>query len=97
MSKSYKNIGKGGPLRSPRGRRQALINKTRPGAVPPDAWDDIDKDRICRIPLKIATKLLKMGTPEDVVRKKIIDKFHLQSWQATSLIDIAKNRIKRFR
>lgn len=28
-------------LRHPKGRKQALIQRARPGSIPPDAWDDI--------------------------------------------------------
>jgi hypothetical protein len=56
MGKTYrKGINK--CHRSPKGRKKAILNGARKGAIPPDAWDDQMLNEECHLPMKIAKKL----------------------------------------
>jgi len=45
MSKTYKKgLAYAKCFRHPKGKKQAIINGARLGAIPPDAWDDLSVD-----------------------------------------------------
>ena len=90
MGKTRKFFG--GPLRHPRGRKAALVNKARHGAVPPDPWDDIAPGSENRIPYNAAKRMLQRGDSEEAVRDSLTGKFGLRSDQATEVIDFIRER-----
>ena len=70
-------------FRSPRGRCRALINNVRKGAIPPDPWEDISLNKECIVPWAVARKMMDDGFSQDVIRRKLMRKFRLQSWQVS--------------
>jgi len=86
MSRTYKKYPYG-YFRHPRGHRQALVNKVRPGAVPPDAWDDICVDNQCWKPHDIALALHKKGWDNDSIVRHLRLKFKMTLKQAERCVD----------
>ena len=85
MSDTYKR--KAWIFRTPRGRKNALINGARKRAVPPSAWDDIHVDHAAsRLPMKIAKKLKKRGFSEEEAIKKIMKKFNYSRLEAEETV-----------
>lgn len=50
-----------GIFKHPRGRRQAIVNGVRPGAVPPDEWEDNFKGQEAFLPYRIARRVKREG------------------------------------
>jgi len=48
-------------FRCPKGKKKALQNNVRKRAIPPDAWDDLNYDKQCMLPMTIAKKLINKG------------------------------------
>jgi hypothetical protein len=86
VSRTYKKIGFSRIFRNPRGHKQALIDKVRPKARPPDAWEDIQPDKQCFLPINIAKQLREKGIPEEVVRRKLKKKFRLSNWEISLIL-----------
>ena len=88
MGKTYKKYNSW--FRNPRGKIQAMANDARPGAVPPDSWDDIPTDRSANISRHAATRMLKRGLPLDKIRKKLKFKFKLNNYEIEDCIECAQ-------
>ena len=73
-------------LRRPKGRKQAIINECRYGAIPPDPWDDVNHCKLVHQPWDIARKLEEKGIGRDLAAKKLVDKFHLTYAQAQDIV-----------
>jgi hypothetical protein len=86
MGKTYRRKSYG-YFRSPKGHKQALINKCRYKSIPPDSRDDISHCRLVYQPFTIARKLEKQGVKRDVAIKKIMAKFNWTHSHAEELID----------
>ncbi len=85
MGKTYKRY----PItyfRHPRGAKQAKIAGGRPGAVPPDVYDDGHYDCQCYYPFDIAKRLIKEGWDGEKVAKRLARKFRLPAWQAKRIV-----------
>jgi hypothetical protein len=61
-------------FRSPKGYKQALINKAR--KIPSQSWDDILPSPEVRLPYKAAVRLLRKGLPHEEIIQIIAGKFH---------------------
>ena len=85
MGKTYKKYVRG-YHRSPRGHKQAIINGARKGAIPPDAWDDVNHDPQVYIPYRVASKLHKQGFADEEIIRRIRRKFHYTHAEAADLI-----------
>ena len=87
MGKTYKRHPTG-YHRSPRGRRRALINHCRPGAIPPDAWEDVSYCNLAFRPRNIAYDLYhyEIWEKEDI-RKTLKNKFHLRDYEIFDILD----------
>lgn len=87
MARTYKRMPyRGCGFRNTHGRRQALINKARPKAVPPDPWEDIPVDNQCYLPMRIALKLHQKGMDNVVIVKHLRRKFKLSLKQAEGCV-----------
>lgn len=85
MGKTYKRYPMG-YFRRPRGRKQALINHCRPGAIPPDAWDDIRACNLAWRPMEIARRLNDEGWKEEDIRKTLKNKFKLRPYEIREIL-----------
>jgi len=85
MGKTYKRIPFG-CVRSPKGRKQALINEARKGALPPDAYDDKPFDKQCFQTYDIAYDMIKSGMEPNEVIKKLRNKYKLTHQQAMECV-----------
>lgn len=87
MARTYKRMPhRGWGYRRVRGHRQALVNKERPKAVPPDPWDDIPVDDLCYLPMRVALKLHKKGMDNVAIVKHLRWKFKLSLKQAEECV-----------
>ena len=77
MSRTYKKYY-GGYFRSTKGRKNAIVNEARPKAIPRDSYDDIDYDRQCLMPHKIAKKLYKKGVQPNNIVQKLMKKYGIR-------------------
>ena len=68
-------------FRSPKGRKQAIINKARHKSIPPDAWDDINVDPSCERVNKIAFALHKKGFTEDEIVNRLVKHHGYERWR----------------
>lgn len=73
--------------KTPKGRKKALINNARNGAVPPDSWDDIPLGRENKIPWNVARKMHDQGRPENEIRETLKTKFNLQAWEINHILE----------
>jgi len=73
MSNTFHYLPRG-YFRHPRGKRQALINGSRNGAIPPDSYDDLSFSNH-RCGWRIAENMLKEGFDSETITKKLIRKF----------------------
>jgi len=90
MGKTYKRLPEG-VMRSPRGRKKALIEKEKHGkirnkAIPPDAWDDIQHDQQAYVPWRAAERMLDQGLDVDTIVKRLRQKFKLTQRQAEDIL-----------
>ena len=76
MSRTFRKIPHS-CVRSPRGRKQAIINDARKGAIPPDAWDDQPHNKECWTPQSVAYKLSKRNFSIEEIIHILIKKFSL--------------------
>ena len=67
------------------GRKQAIINDARPGAVPPDAWDDICASDECWLPMRVAIKMYGRFEKTEAIRR-LVKKFKLTYVEAEQII-----------
>ena len=86
MGKTYRHLPKT-EHRNPRGRLRALRNGARKGAIPPDPWEDAKHNKECWIPFSAAKKMKKGNVPKSIIRRKLMRRFHLESWQVTDIFD----------
>jgi len=86
MGKTYKRYPFG-YHRRPRGRKQAIINHCRPGAVPPDAWDDLPLCSLVFRPYNVANSLYEDGWKKEDIRKTLKNKFHLRDFEIFHILD----------
>ena len=91
MSKTYRRFPIG-CFRDPRGRRQAIINEVRYGAIPPDPWDDVPHSPESLFPWRVTQMMKDKGLTKEVARRKLTRKFHLASWQITYLFKCVYDR-----
>jgi len=82
MSRTWKKREGGRYFRHPKGRKCALINGVRKGAIPPDPWADVHLDSHCYIPNKVALGLHKKGWDNDRIVRHIRKKFSLTPREA---------------
>jgi len=81
MSRTYKGFPRW-QHRSPRGRRRAIINGARKGAIPPDPWEDIQHDPHCWQPYNVARRMAKEGWPRERIVERLVKKWHLSRSKA---------------
>ncbi len=86
MGKTYKRYPMGWN-RNPRGRKQALINHCRPGAIPPDSWNDIVACKIAWRPLRVAQQLYSDGWKKEDIRKTLKNRFNLRPFEIRDIIE----------
>lgn len=91
MSRTYKKFSLH-CLRHPRGRKQAIINGARPGAIPPDSWEDVPMDKHCYMVWRVTETMKENGISKDVIRRKLKRKWHLQSWEITYIFSYVFGR-----
>ena len=91
MSKTYKKLPHG-CLRSPRGRRQALINGVRKGAIPPDPWDDIQHDDQCYNAWEVAEEMIKQMMNDEEIHHRIVKKYHISFKKAIEITNTIRER-----
>lgn len=82
MGKTYKHTYPDNMHRNPRGRKQALIEKSKHGktrnkSIPPDAWDDLPYDNQIYLPHHAANHMVDQGLEADEIIKKLQQKFKL--------------------
>ena len=87
MGKTYKTQAINFYLRRMSGRKQAIINNARPGAIPPNSWDDYVPDAQCVMCWSIADDLKEQGYSREQAAKKIAYRFkmsYMDAWYVTS-------------
>ena len=89
MGKTYRNLPRTA-FRNPKGRKQALVAGVRPGAVPPDAWDDVNFSLDTK-PYGVARRMVAKNVAVDDITYRLIRKFHLSHKDASR---IAHNAVK---
>ena len=90
MGKTYRKYIPDKMMRSPKGKKQALINKKkqkdikfRNKSIPPDVYEDLIIDN----PLyAIVERMLDNGIDPDTIAKKLVHKFKMSHKHAKSLI-----------
>lgn len=80
--------------RRPKGRRQALAQQARPGAVPPDPWQDIRHNAECWQPATVAWRHLAYGRGIDTVTEMLHNRFRVPRQQMRELCTAITNRIR---
>jgi len=86
MGKTRRNYPRG-YFRYPRGRRKAIINGARPGAIPPDAWDDIPASHEAHMAFTVAERMKKKkGWKKEVIVHKICKKFKMTYRRAEDIV-----------
>jgi hypothetical protein len=80
-------------LRRPRGYKAAKRDNVRPGAIPPNEWEDLPISSEAHIPTKVAARMLRRGETEGAVRATLMGKFGYRSDDAT---DVIRYVIKRY-
>jgi hypothetical protein len=84
MGKTHRRLPIGF-LRSPRGRKQALIQGCRYKAIPPDGWDDIPAQKEAMFPYDIARRFHVEGMPREVAIRKLRKRFRLTQREAEAV------------
>jgi len=74
--------------RSPKGKKQALINNARSGAIPPSNWDSVSFDPENSIPFKAAIKMFRRGWQTLIVERRLCKKYKLTHVEAQQIIKI---------
>jgi len=93
MGKTYKRT----PTdmhRNPKGRKQALIEKSRHGktrnkSIPPDAWEDLPYDDQVYLPYHAADHMVDQGVETDEIIRKLRLKFKLSQKQAEEVVEVS--------
>jgi hypothetical protein len=85
MGKTYRRVPQK-YHRCPRGRRQAIINEARNGAIPPDAWDDLPVCDEAHRSWHYVWTADKEGVPHEQIRKTLKHKFGLKQWEISKII-----------
>lgn len=85
MGKTYKRLCVG-YHRTPRGRKQALIQGGRSKAVPPSSWDDISACDQAYLPYKLAGRFYDEGVPKEEAARKLKKKFRLKDWELSDAL-----------
>jgi len=85
MSRTYRAPERGWN-RTPKGKKNALVNEVRKGAIPPDDWDNIRPSTESNW-FKVAVRMLKSGMSFEEVRKKVQRRFKVPSWVWESNLD----------
>jgi len=86
MGKTYKRYPTG-YHRCPRGKKRALINHCRPGAIPPDSYDDLPVCKLAFRPFNIACQLYDDGWTKEDIRKTLKNKFNLKDYEIFDILD----------
>lgn len=94
MGKTYKRTYPDDMHRKPRGRKQALIEKskfgkTRNKSIPPDAWDDLSYDNQIYLPYHAANHMVDQGLKFDEIIQKLRQKFKLSHKQAEEIFEVS--------
>lgn len=92
MGKTYKALPTSW-YRHPKGSKQAKIAGARPGAIPPDTYDDIKHDPATDIPRKVALKLKKDGKSEEEIRQILVNRFKMKPHEIVKILDWVNKRI----
>ena len=87
MSRTLKRYPEGG-LRNPKGHRQAIVRDDR--AVPPDPWEDIQHDKQCFFPFKVAVGMAKNLVPREEIVRHLMKKFGLRLGRAEEVVEATK-------
>lgn len=82
MSRTLKRYPEG-CLRNPKGHRQAIIHGAR--VVPPHSWDDIQHDKQCLLPFRIASGLAKNLVPREEIVEHLMKKYKVRRGQAEQI------------
>jgi hypothetical protein len=93
MGKTYRK-GAISTHKKPKGRKKALINNARLGAVPPDPWDDKVIGRENYAPWRVAQKMIFQGKNENDIRKTLNKKFNLPLWQIEEILGLLLEKNK---
>ena len=87
MGKTYKKLPQN-CVRTPKGRKQALINKARRGAIPPNSWDDIPYDNHCYVPYNVAYRMQEQGKSQEEIRNSLKKKFKLRDFEIEQVLNM---------
>ena len=89
MGKTYKNsyACRGRYFRRMSGRKRAMINNARKGAIPPDPWDDYSLCRSNWAPQRMVREMAKANkwTREEMIHK-VMKKFKLKHADAAEIV-----------
>jgi len=91
MSRTYKSL----PTRMhrrPKGKKRAINGGCRPGAVPPDSYDDLPICNLAWRPYKVARKMFDKGIEKEDIINCLKNKFNLKLFEVDMILkDISKN------
>ena len=68
------------------GARALRIDSIRPGAIPPDPWDDIPRDKLAWQPLRVIDILLNCSWTDEKIIARVSKKFKLSPIQIIQYI-----------
>lgn len=91
MGKTYRKIPTS-TFRKPKGKKQAIINNARKGAIPPSAWDDKRHNDECYDVYTVAYKLIDLNLDDEEIHHKLVNKFHIPFEEAVRIV----NRIRKW-
>ena len=75
-------------VRQPRGRLQAIRAGARPGAVPPDAWDDLPHSGDCYAPQQASLAMSRAGLPVARITERLRSTWRLSHAVAREIADV---------
>jgi hypothetical protein len=74
-------------FRRPRGKLWAIVNGTRPKAIPPDEWDDDLLCRSARQPWTVARRMVSAKIPREAAIRRLARKFGMEYVEAEKIVD----------
>ncbi len=95
MSRSYKRSHGAyfGTFRFPKGRKRAILNKARRGAIPPTAWDDSYKTNDCYMIWNLVdTMFWDLCMTQKEVCDKLYKKYKIPRYIVIKVIDSVMKR-----
>ena len=92
MSKTYRDSWASAHIihRCPHGKKKALVNEVRYGAIPPDAREDKRISRECQQVWIVARKLAKEGYDKAAIIKRLKDRFGMEHKDASYVAGYAE-------